>query len=221
MFKRILKFLLGVFFFPVCVTVSMSLYEQLSQIRTISYYNQKYFVIGIVAYLVVHALFFKPAYLYILGHEIMHVLATWLSGGKVTSFKVSSQGGSVATSKSNLFIALAPYFFPFYTIITALLFFAVKLTFAAGPQYNIFIFLLGFTLCFHIILTVDFLKMRQTDLLHAGYLFSICLIYVVNLIIVGFIFSLLFERVVFLEFIKSIYFQSKEVYAGVFSQLFL
>lgn len=221
MFKRILKFLLGVFFFPICITVSISLYEQFSRIKAISYLSQKYFAIGIVAYLIVHAVFFKPSYLYILGHEIMHVVATWLSGGRVSSFKVSSQGGRVATSKSNLFIALAPYFFPFYTIIVALLFFTVRLVYKAGPQYNVFLFLLGFTLCFHIILTIDFLKIRQTDLLHAGYLFSICLIYSVNLVVIGFILSLLFEGVAFMEFIRSAYSQSKDIYTGIFQQLFL
>ena len=119
MIKRILKILLGILSFPVCIAVSVSLYNQLNSIAAISYYSRKYFFIVIIAYLIAHAVVLKPDYLYIFGHEVMHVLATWLSGGKVSSFRVSPKGGSVSTSKSNIFISLAPYFFPFYTIIVA------------------------------------------------------------------------------------------------------
>jgi len=221
MLKRVLKFILGIFITPVCVGVSLAFYEQLNQIKVISYYHQKYFVIGIVAYLVVHAMIFKPAYLYIFSHEFMHAIATWISGGKVTAFNVSSKGGSVAVTKSNLFIALAPYFFPFYTIIVTIIFFAAKLFLKDGIDYNPFLFAIGFTLAFHIILTLDFLKIRQTDLLHAGYLFSMCLIYIVNLFVIGFIFSLLFSSVTFKAFAMDTYIRSKDIYIGIYQQLFL
>ena len=221
MFKKMLQPILGILTFPVCIGISISLYEQLSLIQPIAYYNQKYFVIGIVAYLVVHAIFFKPSYLYILSHELMHVIAAWLSFGKVKSFKVSPKGGSVVTTKSNLFIALAPYFFPFYTITIALLFFTAKFFIKDDISYNPFIFAIGFTLAFHIILTVDFLKIKQTDLLHTGYIFSVLLIYIVNIAIIGLIFSLLFGNVVFIDFLKEAYSKSKGIYTGIFRQLFL
>ncbi len=221
MFKKTLKILLGIFTIPICAGVSVSLYEQLSRIKVVSYYHQKYFVIGIIAYLVVHAVVFKPSYLYIFSHELMHAIATWLSGGRVTSFKVSPKGGNVAVTKSNLFIALAPYLFPFYTIVISILFFAAKIFLKGSINYNPFLFAIGFTLAFHIILTVDFLKIRQTDLMHAGYFFSICLIYAVNITVIGFIFSLLFGNVTLLGFLQVAYFKSKYIYMAVYSQLFL
>jgi len=221
MFKRVLKLLLGILIIPVCIGVSVGFYEQLNRIKVISYYHQKYFVIGIVAYLVVHALIFKPSYLYIFSHEFMHAIATWMSGGKVKSFKVSSKGGSVGVTKSNLFIALAPYFFPFYTIVVTMVFFVAKFFLKNNIDYNPFLFAIGFTLAFHIIITVDFLKIRQTDLMHAGYLFSICLIYIVNIIVIGLIFSLLFSSVTFKAFLMDIYLNSKDIYVGMYQQLFL
>jgi len=221
MVKKILKLLIGILVLPICITASIVLYGEISGIRAVSYLAHKYFLVGIIAYLVIHAVVFKPTYVYILGHELMHVIATWISGGRVTSFRISPQGGSVGTTKSNILIALAPYFFPFYTIVVAVLFFLTKLIFKQDTPYHIFLFLIGLTLCFHIILTIDFLKIRQTDLLHAGHLFSICLIYIIDVIIIGLIFSLLFDSFLFLEFIRSIYFKSKAVYVGVFKQLFL
>ena len=220
MLKRILKLLLGIISFPVCIAASLTLYEQLNQIKTLSY-NERYFLLGIAAYLIIHTVFFKPTYIYILGHELMHALATWISGGKVSSFKVSSQGGKVTTNKSNIFIALAPYFFPLYTIVVALIFFAMRFIVEASLPQTVFFFLVGFTFSFHIILTIDFLKIRQTDFLHGGYLFSICLIYIVNIVIIGAIFSLLFDEIVFLEFIRSIYLKTKYTCIVIYRQLFL
>jgi len=220
-FKRLLKPILGIATLPICVAASLVFYDEISTISAIAYLSHKYFLIGIITYLIVHAVVFKPAYLYIFGHELMHAIAALISGGRVLSFKVSSKGGSVGTTKSNFFIALAPYFFPFYTIVVALLFYIPKLIFNANPPYNIFLFLIGFTLCFHIILTIDFLKIRQTDLLHAGHFFSICIIYIINILIVGLIFSLLFDNMRYLEFAKEICLKSKDIYSGIFRQLFL
>lgn len=238
MFKRTLKLFLGIISIPVCIAASVSLYDQLIQIKVISY-NQKYFISGIIAYLIIHIAFFKPEYLYpvrnstkavgksisngvyILGHEVMHVIATWISKGRVNSLKVSSKGGMVTTTKSNLFIALAPYFFPFYTIIVAAIFLIIPLIIKTEPPYTIFLFLVGLTLAFHIVLTIDFLKTKQTDFLHGGYLLSICLVYLMNLIVIGFIFSLLFGEINFTEFLRSAYFKSKDIYVAIFRQLFL
>lgn len=238
MFKRALKLFLGIVSFPICIAVSVSLYDELNQIKALSY-NQKYFIFGIVAYLIIHIVFFKSEYLYpvrnfatafgiyisngvyILGHEVMHVIATWISKGRVRSFKVSSKGGEITATKSNLFIALAPYFFPFYTIMVAAIFSIASLVIKTKLPYSSFLFLVGFTLSFHLVFTINFLKTKQSDFLHGGYLFSICLVYIVNLIIIGFIFSLLFEEINFVEFLKSAYLKSKDIYAAVFEQLFL
>jgi hypothetical protein len=221
MLKRILKALLGVFALPACVGVSLSLYEHLSRIKIVSYYQQKYFIIGIISYLVVHAIVFKPSYLYVLSHELMHAIAALLSGGRVRTIKVSSKGGSVSTTKSNIFIALSPYLFPLYTIIVVLVGIAVRFITGVAINYGFFMFAIGFTLAFHIILTIDFLKIKQTDLLHAGYLFSMCLIYIINLVIVGLVFSLLFKGMNFTGFLKDAYIKAGGIYTGIFRQLFL
>ena len=220
MLNKILKILLGILALPICIGVSISLYEHLNQIQIVLYYRQKYFIVGIISYLVVHAVVFKPSYLYVLSHELMHAIAALLSGGRVRSIKVSSKGGSVATTKSNIFIALSPYFFPLYTIIIVLVWAATKFLIKSDIDYSFFMFAIGFTLAFHIVLTIDFLKIRQTDLLHAGYLFSMCLIYIINLILVGLIFSFLFKSMAFTAFLQDSYIKTRDIYVGIFRQLF-
>ncbi|MCK4518891.1 MAG: M50 family metallopeptidase, partial [Candidatus Omnitrophica bacterium] len=107
MLKKIVKLLLGVMLVPASVAFSISLFEQIRRVQP-QHNPQNYFLYGVSSYILLHLVFFKPVYLYVWGHEAMHVLAAWLCGGKVSSFKVSSAGGSINTSKSNFFIALAP-----------------------------------------------------------------------------------------------------------------
>ena len=84
-----------------------------------------------------------------------------------------------------------------------------------------FIFLLGMTLCFHIVMTIDTLKTRQPDLVKTGYLTSSILIYVINLTIVAGALGLLFYGFSFRSFIKNAYFLTVVIYENIFEQLFL
>ena len=48
-----------------------------------------------------------------------------MSGGKVKSFHVSKKGGAVTVTKTNVFVALAPYMIPLYSLLFLSLFFAI------------------------------------------------------------------------------------------------
>jgi hypothetical protein len=206
---------------PIAAVASLVLYNQLGLVRQLSK-NQSYFLAGIVIYLVVHSLFYKPAYFYILGHEVTHALFTWLCGGRVTSFKATLRGGRVTTTKSNFLITLGPYFFPIYTVLIACVYFVVSVVYKlSGECVSAFIFLIGFSWALHLVLTVDFIKMEQPDIVKMGPLFSICLIYIANLIIVAFILSLLFSAVSFADFVRDSWLESGEFYRNFLRGLFL
>lgn len=219
MVKRILRTLLGFLFLPLVIASSRAFYSQLSEIGKLSK-NQLYFFVGIGVYAILHLIFYKPAYLYVLGHELVHAFSTWICGGQVKSFRVSSTGGSVSTTKSNLFILLAPYFFPVYTVGLSLVYFIGSFFRDLTLYLPFFLFLIGFSLAFHLILTADSLRTKQSDILKTGYLFSISLIYIVNLAIVAFILSLIFSNVFFSVFLTSTLSHSKDIYLAIFKQLF-
>ncbi|MBN1405176.1 MAG: M50 family metallopeptidase, partial [Candidatus Omnitrophica bacterium] len=177
MFKKIIHIALAILFLPVCVSISAVFYEYLGKMESASL-EQLYFFYGCVAYLAFHAILFKPERMYVFGHEMLHAVAAILLGGKVHSIKVSKKGGSVTASKNNAFISLAPYLFPFYTILAAAVYFIAAHFMADVSGYlRMFLFIVGFTITFHIVLTVDVLKIKQTDLLNTGYIFSVEFIY--------------------------------------------
>jgi len=155
--------------------------------------------------------------MYTFGHELTHALCAWASGGKVRSFRASWKGGGVITTKSNLFITLAPYFLPIYTVIISFGYFMVSLFSDLSKYVPQFIFLIGLSWSFHIVLTAHFIRMKQPDILKAGTLFSISLIYILNVTILALILSSLFPEVAFGDFLKSSYWQAAKIYSSIFT----
>lgn len=175
---------------------------------------------GFLAYPIFHIVFLKPMYIYSVGHEIVHVLATWLCAGKVTSFHISHAGGNVTTTKTNLFIRLAPYFVPIHTIFLFLLYRALSKFYNMSQFSNEFVFLIGFTVSFHVFMTIEVMKMRQPDIIRAGYFFSVLFIYVANIFVAVLVLNLIFKDVSFMIFAKNTFVLSKDIYLDIFSRLF-
>jgi hypothetical protein len=189
--KKIFILLIGAALLPLTITVSKAFYCQLSGISVFESKNQMYFLYGVAAYIVLHLFFFKLNYVYNFGHEVIHVIPTWLS-----------------------------YFVPIYTVMLCAAYFFISKFNDISQYAPAFIFFIGFTLAMHIVLTVDSLKISQTDLVRTGYLFSLSLIYVINIIVAGFVISLIFTGFSFVDFFMQCYVETKALYLLIFRQLF-
>ena len=217
MLKLLIKFVIGILIAPLAVAVTICFYNNILLIKELAH-SLNFFIWGIVSYAILHLLFYKPTYLYVLGHETVHAGVAWLFGGKIKSFKVSEEGGSVGTDKSNVVIELSPYFVPIYAIIITVIYFVLV------SSYNIngtvFVFLIGFALSFHLISTIEILKVRQPDIMKSGYLFSILFVYVLNIIVISVIFSFVFPSFSIKNFFIGSWYTSKDIYIAVVKQLF-
>ena len=216
---KISKYAIGALLIPLAIGFSKAFY---SGLLSLDYINVRLhlFIWGIVVYMLMHILFFKPTYFYTLGHEAIHVLATWLCGGHITSFSVSRWGGNVSTSKTNFFIELSPYFVPIYTIALILIGPLIRNKLVNVHILACYIFSLGFTLGMHFIMTAEALKLRQTDIMKSGYPFSFMIIYIGNLLIVFLILSFFTKDISFKTyFLKSLYY-SRNIYLSVWNKLF-
>ncbi|MFA5500293.1 MAG: hypothetical protein WC404_04350, partial [Candidatus Omnitrophota bacterium] len=178
MVKLAVKFMIGVLALPVAYAVTKAFYDNFTVIQDVAA-NMRYFGWGMAGYAVLHLLFYKPAYMYVLGHEAVHAGMAWIFGGKIKSFKVSEEGGSVGTDKTNFVIELAPYFIPIYTTIIAVIYFIVSQSYKINGA--VFLFLIGFTLAFHLVSTVEIMKIKQPDIIKSGYVFSIVMVYIINI----------------------------------------
>ena len=218
MFIKTLKVIFAILFIPVVVSSTKAFFLCLEKVPLLNF-NSFLLIGGFFAYPAFRILFFKPAYLYALGHETVHVLVTWLSGGKVTSFYISHEGGEVMTTKTNPFIRLSPYFVPIHAIFLFLIFWIMSGFFNVTRFFNEFIFLAGFTISFHIFMTIETMKTRQPDIARTGYLFSILLIYAANIAILLLVLSLFSKSISFGYFLKKTFIFSKDMYFGIFGRL--
>lgn len=217
MAQKIIKLVLGVLAIPVMFGVTFAFYANVTAVSELTGI-MRYFLWGIASYAIVHLLFYKPTYVYVLGHEAVHAIFAWVMGGKIKSFKVSEEGGSVATDKSNTIIELSPYFVPIYAIILMAVYFVISYSYNVNGA--VFFYLIGFALAFHVIMTIEVMKIRQPDILKSGYLFSIVFVYVLNIIIIALIFSLMFKTFSAKRFFIDSWTASKGVYIAVIRQLF-
>lgn len=122
---------------------------------------------------------------YVYGHECTHALWVKLFGGKVhEKFYVSRQGGHILADRVNTWIALAPYFFPIYSLLLLSIYGVAKIfTDVSGLEWFLFL-LLGFTWAFHLTFTCLLVMQNQPDLRYSGTFFSMILIYGINLSLV-------------------------------------
>ena len=150
---------------------------------------------GAACWFIIFALLPKPMWLYVFGHELTHALWTWLSGGSVKKFKVTSEGGHVVVSKTNFFIALSPYFFPLYTGLVVLVFLLGQWLWGWRAYLIWFHLCVGATYAFHLTLTWHILQTRQTDITSQGWIFSTVIIFLGNVTVLLLAVPLLAEKV--------------------------
>lgn len=136
---------------------------------------------GAACWVVIYGLLPKPMLAYVYGHELTHVLWTWLFLGKVKKFKATAKGGHVIITRSNFLIALAPYFFPLYAVMVVAVYAGGYWFLNWKPYLVWFHLLLGATYAFHVTLTWHALKIEQTDVTDHGYVFSAVIIFLGNM----------------------------------------
>jgi hypothetical protein len=146
----------------------------------------------------------RPMLLYVFGHELTHVIWVWLMGGRVSQFRINRAGGYIVTDTTNFWIALAPYFFPIYSILVLLLFGGIG-TFVDVEPYRRWLFgVVGFTWAFHITFAIWMLWKGQTDLIEHGTFFSMMVIYLINFSVLSLMLIVASRDVTFLSFGKEL-----------------
>jgi hypothetical protein len=140
---------------------------------------------GVVLWLLLYFTLPRPVRSYVLAHELTHALWGWLLGARVHGIQFSRHGGQAQLSKTNVLIALAPYFCPFYTVVVIAAYGLSALCWNVRPYALFWLGLVGLTWSFHITFTVSTLRIEQPDLRLYGAFFSLVLIYLLNVIVLA------------------------------------
>ncbi|MBO7689122.1 MAG: hypothetical protein J6V72_22270 [Kiritimatiellae bacterium] len=136
---------------------------------------------GFLFFLVLWIFLPAPVRVYVLGHELTHALWGLLFGARPSNLKVGLKGGSVTLTKTNVWITLAPYFFPFWTAVVGLFALVVRCFVSPLPFTGVWLFAVGFTWCLHVCFTLRSLLQSQPDIQEYGYVFSYVFIWIFNI----------------------------------------
>src|SRR5437870_804239 len=182
---RWVKFIIALFLLPICAILSQTFFTAFARAtatqRLWAGEEFWFFSLGAVLWLIAFSGLPRPLVIYVFGHELTHALWVWLMGGRVSRFRVSRDGGHVVTSKANFWIALAPYFFPIYSILAIAIYGALSLFLNVQPYGRLLYAVIGATWAFHFTFTCWMIPKNQTDLSDQGTFFSLVVIYLMNL----------------------------------------
>lgn len=187
MFK-FLKMFIGIALLPACWAMSVAvytLYQSSAESVATSGFEAWALPAGFALWVVLFFAFPRPFRTYVLGHELTHALWSILMGGRVGKIKVGKSGGHVELTQTNFIITLAPYFFPFYTVLLIAAYYLAGIWLAVEPHKAWWLAAAGITWAFHITFTVQMLADRQPDVQEHGRIFSYTVIYLMNVLVIG------------------------------------
>ena len=186
---RWIKFVIAIFLLPFCAVLSQTFFTVFTRAtleqRLWAAEEFWFFSLGAILWLIAFFWLPRPLLVYVFGHELTHAFWVLLMGGRVSRFRVGSEGGHIVTNRTNFWIALAPYFFPLYSIIVIAIYGILSLFYNVPPYGRLLYGLIGATWAFHFSFTCWMIPKKQTDLTDHGTFFSLVVIYLMNLILLS------------------------------------
>ena len=217
------KFVIALFLLPLCAILSQTFFTAFAR-ATVSqrlWAGEEFwfFSLGVVLWLIAFFGLRRPVLIYVFGHELTHAVWVLLMGGRVSKFKVGRDGGHIVASRTNFFIALAPYFFPLYSILAIAIYGIVGLFYNVQPFGKLLYAVIGVTWAFHATFTLWMIPKNQTDLKDHGTFFSLVIIYLMNLLLLALFLILAAPEITFAafghEFLENAEDLSEVVWLGV------
>jgi len=184
---RWVKFIVGIFLLPPAWILTQTFFTAFARTTVHDGFWATgefwFFSLGVVMWLVVFFSLPKFIWVYVFGHELTHAFWVFMMGGRIHQFRVTSTGGHVLADKTNTWIALAPYFFPIYSVLAIWLYGILSIFVDVTPYREVLYAVVGATWAFHMSFTCWMIPKGQPDLAYGGTFFSIVLIYVLNLVL--------------------------------------
>ncbi len=224
-----LNTLVGLFLLPVAGVLTQTLFASFSHaaVKHSFWASEEFwfFTLGAVLWLLA---FFgsiwacgepRPLRVYVFGHELTHAIWVWIMGGEVIEFEVARHGGYILTDKHNVWIALAPYFYPLYSLAVVVIY-GIASVFYDLSTYTPWLFaFIGLTWSFHMTFTVWMIPKGQSDLTQHGTFFSLVIIYLMNLLLLTALLIFAAPEVTISYFLKDLLHNTEDLSAYLWSYI--
>lgn len=201
----IIKFILGMALLPFVFSTAVSF---LNEFGSLNKGLQGVFYNGVICFLAVYLFIWEPAAVYNKGHKLLEIVFSF--------FKP--------------LVNVAPFLLPVYTIMVFIIYGLLSPVISAGGGsafggrsnwlLDYTLFLAGFSAVLHLVFSAKTIRVKKGDFLKANYIFGFSFIFILNLTLLAFGFSLIFKEFSFVNFCNISFTISRSIFYAVFKQLF-
>lgn len=184
--KRFLRFMLTALFAGAGITLALALVH-----LPVKWRNNGTIMplgLGFGVGLLFFTLISRFLVLYVFGHELTHYVMAKVFRRETGRFRLGTASGSIAIERPNIWITLAPYFIPVYTLLWIGLHGVISFLWHQPAAWlpQVFAAGVGVTYAFHVRLTLYALARQQSDLRYYGRALSLSFIAFCNILLLYF-----------------------------------
>ncbi len=192
----VIKIILAALILPF---VYSSVVSFLNEFRQVDKWLQQVFWNGAITFLAAYLFIWEPALIYKKGHKLLEIMFSF--------FKPM--------------VNVAPFLLPIYTILLFIIYGLLSLAIKSGWLIEYAFFLIGFSTILHLAFSAKTIRTKKGDFLKANYIFGFSFIFILNLALLAFGFSLIFKEFSFVNFCNISFTIGRNIFYVVFKQLFL
>jgi hypothetical protein len=180
------RWIIFVLMVPVILAMAVCLPRWLSnEIKPVYFHGVKktavFFFSGAGIYILMHIFLHRPVKAYVFAHNLAHSIWSKLTGHKIKRVKVDEKTGQSITEGGNFFVRLMPYCIPCYTMLVIVVWVVLQFIFPVMSRHTAVLYgAIGFTYAMHVLMTLHFMKVGQSDLHAENYCFSLSVILFFN-----------------------------------------
>jgi len=192
-----IKFLFFLLLIPLVAGMTVGFIDQVTSLEGEGYAD--YFVLGILAYLIMHFFVYELEVVYNYGKQLVADMFRFFEP----------------------LVTMAPLVLPIYTIILLVIYYFLKFIptkYELGPY---FLFFTSFTFSMHLVFTARDLRASDENPVKPNYLFSMAFVYFVNIALIALLLHLTFAGFSFVSFFQKTSQVSAHIYRTSFNQLFV
>jgi len=192
----VIKFILGVLLLPFVFSSAVSFMNEFSLVNKDL---QGVFWNGAICFLAVYLFIWEPVAIYNKGHKILEIVFSFVKP----------------------LVNVAPFLLPIYTILFFVIYGLSSLGIKSGWLLEYTLFLIGFSTVLHLVFSAKTIRTKKGDFLKGNYIFGFSFIFILNLALLAFGFSLIFKGFSFVNFCNISFITARNMFYAAFKQLFM
>jgi len=192
----LIKVILAILILPF---VYSSVVSFMTEFVRVDIHLQQIFLNGIVTFLVIYLFIWEPVVIYNKGHKLLEIMFSF--------FKPM--------------VNVAPFLLPIYTILFFIIYGLLSIGISSSWLIEYALFLIGFSTILHLVFSAKTIRSKKGDFLKANYIFGFSFIFILNVTLLAFGLSLIFNKFSFVNFCSISFDIAKNIVYVVFKQLFL